>query len=220
MSVSPSTQALRRNFYGGNLDSAERAFLESAYASGVNASSLIRLVGSFKNQSLQPANCIAATMDRATTPLTSASAPTSGTLQLFAIELVKGQVITNVAFATGSTGATAPTNYWFAIYGSDLSFKARTADQLTAAWGANTARILALTSTWTVPSSGLYYVGFLMAASAMPTLIGISPNSNSQGSGNWAPIISGTSTTGMTAPTGAAAGALTTSGLRAYAWLT
>lgn len=46
MTVTPSTQALRRAFYGGNLDSAERAFLESAYASGVDASDLIALVGS------------------------------------------------------------------------------------------------------------------------------------------------------------------------------
>ncbi|MFD3929691.1 hypothetical protein [Streptomyces sp. NPDC058614] len=90
------------------------------------------------------------------------------------IYLQAGDVITNLSFRSGATAADTPTNWWFALY-SDAAVPAllaQTADQLTAAWAANTTMTKALASAYTVPKSGIYWPGIMVKATTPPTLLG------------------------------------------------
>lgn len=109
----------------------------------------------------------------------TASTPTSGTLYLVPIWLPKGLTISNISFTSGSTGATTPTNYWFTLHDSSRVALARTADQTTTAWAANTTKTLAIAQTtagsatsYTTTYAGLHYLGFMIAASTVPNIIG------------------------------------------------
>ncbi|MBP5890653.1 right-handed parallel beta-helix repeat-containing protein [Streptomyces scabiei] len=106
------------------------------------------------------------------------STPTSGTLYLVPIWLPKGLVISNLAFVSGGTAAVTPTNYWFTLHNSSRVALARTADQLTAAWAANTIKSLAIAQTtagaassYTTTYSGLHYLGVMIKASTVCSLI-------------------------------------------------
>ncbi|MFM9595767.1 hypothetical protein ACKI1J_24095 [Streptomyces scabiei] len=106
------------------------------------------------------------------------STPTSGTLYLVPIWLPKGQVISNLSFVSGGTAAGTPTNYWFTLHNSAKVALARTADQLTAAWAANTVKTLAIAqatagaaSSYTTTYSGTHYLGVMIKATTVPSLI-------------------------------------------------
>ncbi|MCO1575024.1 hypothetical protein M8C13_04525 [Crossiella sp. SN42] len=94
-----------------------------------------------------------------------------------ALFLRKGDVVTNLTFRSGATAAGTPTNYWFALYSSAATpaLLAQTADQLTAAWAANTTRTLALASPVTIPADGIYWAAVMVKATTVPTLVGQSP---------------------------------------------
>jgi len=136
---------------------------------------------------------------------TNSSILTSGTLFLSLMEVVPGQIITNLSFFTGSTAAVTPTNWWVALYKTDLTFLRQSADQLTAAIGANAAFTLALSSAYTVGSETALYTGIMVAAATVPTLRGSGMNVNAIASHSR--IKCGNSTTGLTttAPSPAAA---------------
>jgi hypothetical protein len=90
------------------------------------------------------------------------------------VYLQAGDVITNISVRSGATAADTPTNWWFALY-SDAgtpALLAQTADQTTTAWAANTTKTLALASAYTVPRTGIYWVGIMVKATAPPTLLG------------------------------------------------
>lgn len=133
-----------------------------------------------------------------------ASAPTSGRLQMVAIELPSAAVITSITFVSGATAAVLPTNQWFALYDSSRNLLRQTTDDTTTAWAANALKTLNLTSTYTITATGLYYLGIMVAATTTPSLSGANTNAVITGI---APIICGTSTTGLTdtAPNPAAA---------------
>jgi hypothetical protein len=106
------------------------------------------------------------------------STPTSGTLYLVPIWLPKGQVISNLGFVSGGTAASAPTNWWFTLHDRSKVALARTADQTTAAWAANTAKTLAIAQTtagaassYTTTYAGLHYVGVMIKATTVCSLI-------------------------------------------------
>ncbi|CUW29710.1 MULTISPECIES: right-handed parallel beta-helix repeat-containing protein [Streptomyces] len=108
----------------------------------------------------------------------TASTPTSGTLYLVPIWLPKGLVVGNISFASGGTAAVSPTNWWFTLHDSSRKLLARTADQLTAAWAANTVKTLAIAQTtagtatsYTTTYAGLHYLGIMVKASTQPTII-------------------------------------------------
>ncbi len=149
---------------------------------------------------IMPSSAMAETLPRST-PMSTLAFLSSGRLSLWAIRLFGGQVVNGITFVTGSTGATAPTNQWFALYDAGLAKLAVTADDTTTAWGANTAKRLALAAAYTVPTSGLYYVGACVVAGPMPQLLGAT------GVGavvtSIAPAIGGFSTTGLTDPASA-----------------
>lgn len=109
---------------------------------------------------------------------------TSGQMTEFAITLVAGQVISKIAFLSGSTGATTPTHQVFALYSSTFNALAATADDTSTAWGSNTLKSLNIgsvysgswgaASSFVVPTSGLYYVCAMVAAATPNHLAGVS----------------------------------------------
>lgn len=90
-----------------------------------------------------------------------------------ALYLEKGDVVKYLTFVSGATAAASPTNWWFALYDpAGATLLGQTADQLTAAWAANTAAKLALASPYVVPATGVYRAAVMVKATTVPTLAG------------------------------------------------
>ncbi len=91
-----------------------------------------------------------------------------------AIYLPAGFTVTNLTFVSGATAAGTPTNWWYALYSTAATpaLLSQTADQLTAAWAANTAVTLALTTPYVIPAAGVYYAAVAVKATTVPTLAG------------------------------------------------
>ncbi|MGW6008684.1 right-handed parallel beta-helix repeat-containing protein [Streptomyces sp. NPDC055210] len=107
------------------------------------------------------------------------SQPTSGWLYLVPVWLPKGTVISNISFTSGNTAGVTLTNQWFALFNSARVALARTADATTAAWAASTTKTLNIAQTtagtatsYTTTYTGLHYLGFMVAATTPPSLIG------------------------------------------------
>lgn len=131
----------------------------------------------------------------------------SGRLHLAALPLLAGQVVTSLTCASGGTQANSPTHWWFALYSPALALLRQTADQTTTPWGFTQPVTLALSSPYTVPTSGLYYAGVMVTA-ATPPNISAQANTATALMG-LAPILGGSSTTGLTTTAPATAAALT-----------
>lgn len=99
---------------------------------------------------------------------------TSGVMKSTPLYLRAGDVVTNLTFVSGTTAAGTPTNWWFALYSpaTTPALLAQSADQLTAAWAAYTAKTLALSSPVTVTETGWHWAAISVTASAVPTLLG------------------------------------------------
>jgi parallel beta-helix repeat protein len=162
--------------------------------------------------------------------LGTSSTPTSGTLYLVPIWLPKGLVISNISFASGSTAATTPTNWWFTLHNSSKVALARTADQTTTAWAANTVMTKAIAQTtagsassYTTTYAGLHYLGVMIKATTNPTLI--SEGSMPDVVASPSPGLGGTDA-GLSTPPTVTAGAFTAgafgtgSGILAYGYVT
>jgi len=114
------------------------------------------------------------------------AALTTTDISFFAIELPTGMTLSNIAFLSGSTAAGTPLNQWFCLYDQNYNALAVTADNTTTAWGTQTLRSLAIGNTysagWNVASSftttytGIYYLGIMVKATTVPTLVGGSIN--------------------------------------------
>jgi hypothetical protein len=129
------------------------------------------------------------------------SALTSGTLCLVAgITVPANRTITNVAFMSATTPAAALTHWWFTIADAGtLKTYRSTADQVSAGWAANTAKSIALSSTWTPTVDTAVYVG-VMVVGTVPTLAG-SALVNAAVASSFAPVkFCGNSNTGATTP--------------------
>lgn len=92
-----------------------------------------------------------------------------------AIYLEKGDLVAYLTFLSGATAAGTPTNWWFSLYDpTGTTLLGQTADQLTAAWAANTAKKVALASPYVVPATGVYRAAIMVKATTVPTLAGSS----------------------------------------------
>jgi hypothetical protein len=196
---------------------------------------------------LGPTNTIAQTCAR--NSLNSVTlAPASGTLQLTAIFLAQGMIINNFNYLTGTTAGAGLTNQWMAVYtysatAANIICQATSANGLTAAIGASATITYPVSSyasynlttagvatygapvtstTWTVPYSGIYYLGWLVTnGTTQPTTAGLT--NTSLAANTIAPILSATSSAGLTVPPTpgtTAAGALTAIVGTPYQWLT
>lgn len=101
-------------------------------------------------------------------------------LYVTALPLLAGQVVTNLTFLSGTTAMATPANWWFELLGPTFAELGITADQLAAAWAANTEKTLALAAPYTVPSSEVCYAGIMVNAATPPSLQGISTTASGE----------------------------------------
>lgn len=143
-------------------------------------------------------NTLAETMPREICPEVNTVAPTaSGTLFMQAIYLKAGQLVSNITVSSATTAAGTPTGGRVGLYDGSRNLRATSADQTTTAWAANTVKTLAMTTPYRVPTSGLYYIGFYMTATAVITMKGGTAKIGGQLAGA-VPILHGASSTGLT----------------------
>lgn len=160
--------------------------------------------------------------DRVSTVLSSASF-TSGTLYVALIALYENDVITSIAAHTGGTSWTNVTHSWGLLADLNLQVLAVSSDVTTSTASANANQTWNLTSSYTVTTTGYYYVGFNQTNTTGPyTLLSNNGLSLGQINSTIPPIALGTSNTGLTTPlsVGATLTALTavaSPGL--YTWL-
>lgn len=190
-----------------------------AYTSvdGTN-STVIRLQD--RTDPLKRAATLGSTIPRDLATTNNLASLTSGTLYLFGLYFPAGTKISNISFISGGTAAGTPTHQWFALYDKSLAKLQVTADDTTTAWGANTLKSLALASPYTTTYDGMYYVGYMVAATTVPTLTGQGALQAVTGLGTSLAIQ--TTSTGLTIPSGAPATAVSAAGLsqRPYADVT
>jgi hypothetical protein len=143
----------------------------------------------------------------------------SGRLCLQAIALEAGATITNIVWMSATTAGSAMTNQWFGLFDNNRNALRLTADQTSGAWGANTAKSVALTSTFVTTYSGLHYIGVCVVGTP-PTLMGLTPSNSAAIA--VPPIVSGFSTTGLTTPPGLPfqGAALSVNGAILLGWVT
>jgi hypothetical protein len=105
-----------------------------------------------------------------------------------ALHCEAGDVISTLSFGSGATAAVTPTNWWFALYDDSATpaLLAQSADQLTAAWAANTIKTLALATPQLISRAGIYYAAIMVKATTVPSLVG-------------ATVLAATGSTGWTA---------------------
>lgn len=92
-----------------------------------------------------------------------------------ALHLEAGDLVTNLSLSSGATAAVTPTNWWFALYDDSATpvLLAQTADQLAAAWAANTVKTLPLATPQLITRGGIYYAAVMVKATTVPSLVGV-----------------------------------------------
>lgn len=154
-----------------------------------------------------PSNSLAESTRRTNITSATLALSASGSLQMVAVYLTAGQVITNINVLPGSTGTTTMTHQWAGIFSGPASgplLVATSADALTATVTASTVVTYAIATTaagtattYTVPTTGIYYVGLMWAfTSTAPTLSGTA--SLTAAGQTIPPILAGVSTTSLT----------------------
>ena len=145
-----------------------------------------------------PTGTLAESMDRNICTETNATIPTaSGTLFMEAIFLSAGMTVSNIMWHSATTAGATITSYRLGLYDINRNLLATSADQGSAAWAANTMKTLAMTTPYLVPTSGIYYIGMYMTATTIITSKGNTAKTGGQLAAQ-APILHGTSTTGIT----------------------
>jgi hypothetical protein len=97
----------------------------------------------------------------------------SGRETLVLVWMNAGDIITSITVCSATTALVAGTNQWFSLRSSARVLLKTTADDTSTAWAANTAKTLTLSGgTYAVLTSGYYYIGIMVAAGTVPTLIG------------------------------------------------
>ena len=168
-----------------------------------------------------PTGAIAQTFDRYSASCVNLAAHlVSGTLMVSAIYLRSGQVASAATFRSGGTALSTATNQWACLLDADRVVRAVSANGTSGAWAGNAAKTFTFGAAYTVPSTGWYYVGLMVAATTVPSIIGISDGYTDVS--GIAPVLSASSSTGQTSPPALAAtmGAFTAKSQKAWAYLT
>lgn len=132
---------------------------------------------------------------------TNLSALSSGRLFLVALPdpLKAGVTYNGIAFFAGGTAAGTPTNQWFTLVNANtLATLRSTVDDTTTAWAVSSLKRLALSSTYTPTVDTPVYLGIVVAATTVPTLIGKAMNGAQLSA--LTPAYAGLSTTALTTP--------------------
>lgn len=107
---------------------------------------------------------LACTCDPYTVP-SGSIAGTSGRANLQPIQLSAGTVVTNLSAIVGGTSGSGITHQWFVLTDSNHHVLASSADGTSSALSANTQYTKAMTSPYTITTTGLYFVGLNVAVS-------------------------------------------------------
>jgi len=160
------------------------------------------LLGVVSNPML-PTGAIAETFPRMGATLANVGLISTGRIHHVAIILRAGQVVSSASFLSATTAASVPLNQWFALYSADLTtILAITADDTTTAWGSNTVKTLAFTASYTVPTTGVYYLSIVVKATTVPTFACVNASATANG---LAPKTSGHGAGSLTNPASAPA---------------
>lgn len=135
------------------------------------------------------------------------AAVTSGTMVMQAIWLPAGMVITSLQCHSGTTASATQTNRWMALYDQNRALLRQSTDQTTTVLAANTLYSASITS-FTTTYSGIHYIGIMTAATTVNSLVGVTAAASANIRGQ-TPILTGTSTTGLTTTAPATAAAIT-----------
>lgn len=164
-----------------------------------------------------PSAALAVTLDRRLVTGTVVPALTSGTLRMTAIWLAKGTVVTNLTYLAG-TAATSLTNRWYAFFDAARNLLRTTADN-TSAFNGGSSLTLPLSSSYTVPADGIYYVGICEVATTPTALRGIASTTGAAIA--LPPILNGDSTASLTnaASTPSTAAAISANGNIPFAYV-
>jgi hypothetical protein len=141
---------------------------------------------------------LASTYDRAMYAEANVGALSTGRLSLCRLFLPKGLTVTAITFWSATTALSVGTNQWFGLFDSSRAPLRLTADDTSTAWSSNTAKTLNLSSTFQTTYAGWYYVGIMVKATTVPTVMGVGSLGATLRA--VAPITSGTSSTGLTDP--------------------
>lgn len=173
--------------------------------------------GKFMLDPYSPSAAVAQTTSRSQT-LTGTGILSTGRLTLALIYLEAGTVVNSITFISGGTALATGTHQWFALYDLARNKLAVTSDDTSTAWAANTVKTLSLSAAYTVPTTGLYYLGVMVAATTVPNIICATPSAMSAAQ---PPILCGSADSGLTDPASAPAAAAGLSGLGAhpFAWV-
>lgn len=159
---------------------------------------------------------LAETMPRETCPEVNTTAGASGTLFLQAIYLKAGTLVSSITIWSATTASGTPLNGFFALYDQSRNLLAQSANFTTEAWSANSVKTKAMTSAYRVTVSGLYYVGLMQVATTIATIKGGTAKTGGQLAAA-APILNGTSSTGLTTALPNPAAAITAGTASIYA---
>jgi len=208
MAAGPTTWLVQRGVMGSSA---------SSHASGA-AVTPVWVSGSASQPFQAPfwglSGFFAETLDRNLCPEVNATVFTTGQIFNELIWIPAGKTVSNITFWSATTAASVPTHYAFGLYTYDPTAPAQlcsSADNLTGAWAANTKMTLAMSTPYTVTTSGLYYVAIGMTATTIPTLKGGTAKTDGSLAGG-APIIAGVNATSYATGALPAALGVTTAG--------
>lgn len=168
------------------------------------------------NQNVGVTGTIAETIPRELCPEVNTAAPASGTLAMMAIKLRAGDLVSTIDLWSATTAAGTPTNYMVGLYDINRNLLAQSANKTTEAWAANSQKSFAMTTPYRVPVTGIYYIGYFMTATTVATLKGGTARTGGQLNAA-APIVYGTSSTGLTTSLPNPAAAITSTTASVYA---
>jgi hypothetical protein len=111
--------------------------------------------------------------DRRYIATANGAALSTGVMTSVSIKLLAGTNVTKMSFASATTAAGTPTHWGFALYDTQATPAkvASSADQLTAAWAANTIKTLNMATPYVVQKSGWYWASIWVTATTVPTLL-------------------------------------------------
>jgi hypothetical protein len=135
---------------------------------------------------------------------TTATAPTTGDLFIWAVELGAGQSVGHVGFVTGTTAGATLNHSWTALLDSAYTVLAASADATSTAIGASAWFSYAMAAAYTTTYTGLHYLGVMISnnSGTQPTLCGSAAGpliAMSTGTGHPAQMYGGQSSTSQTA---------------------
>jgi hypothetical protein len=149
------------------------------------------------NPDVLPSGALTQTIPR-WTAVANLATLTSGTLVLSAVRLQAGTTVNSISWLSRTTALAGGSNQWFALFNANRQCLAVTNDATSAAWASNSVKTLSLTSPYNVTTTGTYYIGIMVNAATPPSLSGLANASTSMT--GIAPILLGTSNTGLTTP--------------------